>query len=144
MLHPVADRRAARPREPRERARRGAWDDHVGLLRLAALEDARALHHERTGLSSESPGDAFEPDERRRSVTAVHHEVFDVALALDVTGERLDDAGARELREILTLAIRLLVPALDRETRVGGLLHGVDDPGEDWRTSVPLLRYVRS
>src|SRR6185437_15340275 len=117
MLHPVADRRAARPREPRERARRGAWDDHVGLLRLAALEDARPLHHERTGLSSESPGDAFEPDERRRSVT----------------GERLDDAGARELREILTLAIRLLVPALDRETRVGGLLHGVEDPGEDWR-----------
>jgi hypothetical protein len=32
--------------------------------------------------------DPLEPDERSRAVAAVHHQVFDMPLARDVTGER--------------------------------------------------------
>src|SRR4026208_1500660 len=81
------------------------------------------MSQERAIPAGDPPDDPLESDERRRPVAAVHHHVFDMTFAVDVAGERLVDARARHLREVLAFAVRLLVPALDAEPGVHGLLH---------------------
>jgi hypothetical protein len=70
-------------------SRSGTRDDGIGLLGLATLEYPGALQHEAARFTTDSSDDPLQSDERRRTVAAVHHEVFDPPLALDITGERL-------------------------------------------------------
>src|SRR5205814_1782012 len=106
----------------------GAGNDDVGFLRLPVLEYSGPLEHEAARLPGQLPDDALEPDEGGRAVAAVHHQVFDVPLARDVTRERPRDGGARQLGQVLTLAVRLLVPALDGESGVRNILHVSTSP----------------
>src|SRR6185436_1889018 len=75
-----------------------AGNHEVRLFRLAVLEHAGALEHKGPGLATDSPGDPFEADESGRAVAPVHHQVFDLALTLDVTREALGYRRARESR----------------------------------------------
>src|SRR5437660_9542226 len=81
----------------------GAGNDEVGLLRHAILEYARALEHEAARSPSKMADNPLEADERCRPVAAVHHQVFDMPLARDITGKSLCDSGPSELWQVLTL-----------------------------------------
>ena len=63
---------------------------------MAALELPKAFEDKGTRPTTDASDDSLEADERSGAVTAVHHEVFDLALALDVTGEDLGYRGASE------------------------------------------------
>src|SRR4051794_17577236 len=109
--------------ETPEFASPGTGDDGVRLLRLAVFEDARPLEDKAAVAASNPSGESLESDEGRRAVAAVDHQVFDMPLAVDLAGERLHHRRARHLRQILAFAVGLLVPALDGEPCVRGLLH---------------------
>src|SRR5438128_3308821 len=116
MFSPVPNSRCALPAQAPKLSRSGARDDGIGLLRHAALEYSRALEHQAARFSCNLPDDPLEADERGRAVAAVHHQVFDMPLARDVAGEVLGDGGPSQLGQVLALAVRLLVPALDGES----------------------------
>src|SRR5262249_4756536 len=78
------------------------------------------LEDEGTGPAADSSHDALEADERGRAVAAVHHQVLDPSLRLDVAGEILRDAGARQPRA-LPFTVGFLLPGLDGEASIGGL-----------------------
>src|SRR5262245_52734622 len=123
MLGSVSNGGCAVALEAVEFPRRGAGDYRVGLLRLAVLENAGALEHEAAGLAGDSSDDSLESDEGRRTVTAVHHEVFDLSLPFDIAGVALGDAGPGQLRQVRALAIGFFIPALDRESSIRSVLH---------------------
>src|SRR4051812_38458153 len=98
MLCPVAKGSTSFANQPHQIARGGTRYDNVGLLRLATLEYARALEHEGAVFLSEFAGESFESHERCRAVGAIHHEILERALSLEISRVRLADAGARHLR----------------------------------------------
>src|SRR4051812_16719194 len=77
----MADRRGTLAAETTEFARPRTGDDRVRFLRLAVLENARALQHEAAAPAADPPGDPLESDEGGCPVAAVHHHVLDVTLA---------------------------------------------------------------
>src|SRR5512142_2053494 len=109
--------------QPAQLSGRRAGDDGVRLLSLAVLEHAGALQHERAGPGADASDESLEPDERRRAVAAVHHQVLDLSFTLDVAGEALGHARARQFRLVLTFVVGLFVPSLDGEPCIRGLLH---------------------
>src|SRR5690242_9021232 len=123
VLHAVPNRRGAFASETVQFSGGGARHYGIGLLCLAVLEYPGALEHKRAFLSPDASGDPLEPDERRRPVAAVHHEVVDLPFPVDVAGEGLLHGGPRELRKIGALAVGLFIPALDGEPGIRGLLH---------------------
>src|SRR6185503_2315674 len=135
MLEPVADGGAAVPAQALQLAGAGTRHDGVALFRLPALEHTGALEHEAARPPIEASDDALETHERRRAVAPVHHQVLDVALALETAGERLRDARARQLGSVLPLTVGLLVPCLDGELGGDGLHDGVSLMG--WARGVP-------
>src|SRR6476619_6062552 len=123
VLHPVADGGRAIALKAAEFSGRGSSDDRIRLLRLATLEDARALKDNAPRPATDLPDDAFEADERRRAIVAVHHEVLDLPFPVDVAGERPGDAGSTQSWQVLALAVGFFLPALDREAGVRGPFH---------------------
>src|SRR5439155_23962713 len=123
MLNPVPNSRRALAAQATKLSGSGARDDGIGLLRHAVLEHSSALEHKAARLPCNVPDDPLEADERGRAVAAVHHQVLDMALARDITGERLRDGGPSQLWLVLALTVGLLVPALDRESGVRNDLH---------------------
>src|SRR5258706_9870129 len=123
MLSPVPNTRGALAAERAKLSRGGARDDEIGLLRHAVLEYSSTLKDEAARLPCDVPDDTLKPDERGRAVAAVHHQVFDMPLAHDIAGERLCDRGPSQLWQVLSLTLRLLVPALDGESGVRDALH---------------------
>src|SRR6266699_5528759 len=101
----------------------GPRDNRVGLLCLAVFEHAEALEHKGAALGADSSHESLEPDKRCRAVAAVHHQVFDLSLALDLSSEGLGDAGPSEFWQVLALTIGLFIPGLDGESRIRGVLH---------------------
>src|SRR6266567_5347249 len=123
MLRPVANSRRAFAAQASKLSCTGPRDDEIRLLRRAALEHSSALQHKAARLPCQVPDDPLEADERGRAVAAVHHQVFDMRLALDIAGERLGDGGSSQLWHVLALTIGFLVPALDGESGVRNVLH---------------------
>src|SRR5438270_13358190 len=123
MLSPVPNSRRALAAQAPKLSRAGASDDDIGLLRRAVLEYSSTLEHEAARFACNVPDDALEANERGRAVAAVHHQVFDLPLARDIAGERLCDGGPSQLWQVLSFAIRLLIPALDGESGVRNVLH---------------------
>src|SRR5690348_3578984 len=123
MFHAVADGGVTLAAEALEVSGRRAGNDGVGLLRLAVLEYAGPLEHEGAALGADFSHHPFQTDERRRAVAAVHHQILHLCVAFDVAGVRFGDAGPGELGLTLSLAVGFLVPALDRNPRIGRLLH---------------------
>src|SRR6266566_5583470 len=124
MLRPVANSRRAFAAQASKLSCTGPRDDEIRLLRRAALEHSSALEHKAARFPCNVPDDPLEADERGRAVAAVHHQVFDVPLTRDIAGKGLRDGGPSQFRQVLALAIRLLVPALDGESGVRNVLHG--------------------
>jgi hypothetical protein len=124
MLCPVPNRRAALATETPKLASAGARDDGIGLLRQAVLECPSALQHEAARFPGNLADNALQADERRRAVASIHHQVFDLAFARNVAGERLGDGRSSQLWQVLTLTIGLLVSGPDSESGVGNVLHG--------------------
>src|SRR5436190_20397241 len=110
MLVAVPHGRRSLAAEAAKLSRCGARDDGIGFLRLSDLECADALEYERTCFTGDSPDHPFEADERGRSVSAVHHQVFDVSVAFEIDGEGFRDGGSSQLREVRAFPLRLLVP----------------------------------
>src|SRR5882762_1177104 len=123
VLGTVPDRGTAIAPESAQIPGRRARDDGIGLLRLAALEYPCALQYKSAGLAIDSSGESLEPDEARRAVAAVHHEVLNLPFPLEITGESLGDAGPCKFWEVRALAVRLFIPALDGEPSIRALLH---------------------
>src|SRR5713101_6924296 len=123
MLSPMPNSRRALAAQAPKLSRAGARDYEIGLLRHAVLEYSSALKHEAARFPCNVPDDPLEADERGRAVAAVHHQVFDMPLARDITRERLCDGGPSQLWYVLALTIGLLVPALDGESGVRNVLH---------------------
>src|SRR6266480_6778219 len=123
MLRPVANSRRAFAAQASKLSCTGPRDDEIGLLRHAVLEYSSALEHEAARFPCNVPDDPLEADERGRAVAAVHHQVFDVPLTRDIAGKGFRDGGPSQFRQVLALAIRLLVPALDGESGVRNVLH---------------------
>src|SRR6476646_8253974 len=123
VLHPMSDRRVAFALEATQISCRGSWDHCVGLLRLSIFERADSLKCEAAALVADATDDAFDADERRSAVGAVHHCVLDVSFAFDVTSEGFGNTRSRQLRLVRAFAVWLLIPALDRKTRFGGFFH---------------------
>src|SRR6266704_3763288 len=123
MLSPVPNSRRALAAQAPKLSHAGARDDEIGFLRHAVLEYSSALEHEAACFPCNVSDDPLEADERGRAVAAVHHQVFDVPLARDIAGKGLRDGGPSQFRQVLALAIRLLVPALDGESGVRNVLH---------------------
>src|SRR5688572_20739404 len=97
MLSSVPNSRRALATQALKLSRAGARDDEIGLLRHAVLEYSSALEHEAARFPCNVRDDPLEADERGRAVAAVHHQVFDMALARDIAGEGLCDGGPSEL-----------------------------------------------
>src|SRR5882724_883304 len=97
MLSPVPNSRRALAAQAPKVSRARAGDDEVGLLGHAVLEYSSAVEHEAARFPCNLPDDPLEADERGRAVAAVHHQVFDMPLARDITAERLCDGGPRQL-----------------------------------------------
>ena len=93
MLTPVPNSRRALASQASKLSCAGASNDEIGLLRHAVLECSSALEHEAAHFPSNVSDDPLEADERSRAVAAVHHQVLDVPLALDITGKGLRDGG---------------------------------------------------
>src|ERR1700754_914784 len=132
MLSPVPDSGRALAAQAPKFSRAGARDNEIGLLRHAVLEDSSALEYEAARFPRNLPDDPLEADECGRAVAAVHHQVFDVALAREIAGEYFCDCGPSQLRYVLALTIRLLVPALDGESGVRNVLHISTSHGESF------------
>src|SRR5881396_1870113 len=97
MLSPVPNsRRALAAQAPKLSCAR-ARNDGIGLLRHAVLEYSSALEHKAARFPCNVPDDPLEADERGRAVAAVHHQVLDMAIARDITSERLRDGGPSQL-----------------------------------------------
>src|SRR5260370_14720357 len=94
MLHAVHDRRFALTAQATKLSRPRAGNHGIRLLGDPTLEHAGALEDETPRLPGEPPGDALHADECGRAIWAVHHQVFHVALALDIAGECLRDSGS--------------------------------------------------
>src|SRR6266566_4350822 len=124
MLSPVPNRRRALAPQASKRSGAGARNDVIRLLRDAVLEYSSALEHEAAHFPCNVSDDPLEADERGRAVAAVHHQVFRMPLARDIAGKGFRDGGPSQFRQVLALAIRLLVPALDGESGVRNVLHG--------------------
>src|SRR5688572_23818489 len=103
MLRPVANGRLALAAQASKFSCAGASNDDIGLLRYTVLEYSSALKHKAARLPSKMPDDALEADERGRTVDAVHHQVFDMPLALEIAGERLGHGGSSQLWQVLAL-----------------------------------------
>src|SRR6185312_8471924 len=82
-----------------------ALDDGEAALGLGAVEAAPRLHHEAARAPAEAPHEALQPDEVGRLVLAVAHQPLHRPVALEVSGEALADARARQLRVALELFI---------------------------------------
>src|SRR5574341_297780 len=123
MLSPVPHSRRALAAQAPKLAGAGARDHGIGLPRHVVLEYPSALEHEAARFPGNVPDDSLEADERGRAVAPVHHQVFDMPLAGNIAGERLCDGGSSQLWEVLTLTIRLLVPAPDGESGVRNVVH---------------------
>src|SRR5678815_4281629 len=123
MLHAVPHRRRSLTAQRAKLSSARARNDDVGLRRHAILERARTLKHEAARFSCNLPDDPLEADERGRAIAAVHHQVCDVPLAREVTGESHFDSGPRELWKVLAFAIGLFVPILDGESGIRDVLH---------------------
>src|SRR5690349_11492522 len=130
MLHAVTDARGALAAQALQLACRRTGNDAVRFLRLAVLEDASSLHNEAPAPAADRSDDALQSDEGCRAIAPIHHEVFDVRVARDVTGITLGDTRARELRLTRAFMVRLFVPALDRELGIRLLFHAVRPPNE--------------
>lgn len=92
MLRAVPNGGYAVAQEAAEFPSRRAGDYGIGLLRLPVLEHASALEHEGAGLAGDSSHDSLESDEGRRTIAAIHHQVFDLPLPFDIAGVALGDA----------------------------------------------------
>src|SRR5438876_12140103 len=103
--------------------RAGATGDEVGPLRHALLESSSVLEHKAARFPCNVSDDPLEADERGRAVAAVHHQVFDMPLARAIAGKGFRDGGPCQFWQVLALAIRLLVPALDGESGFRNLHH---------------------
>src|SRR5713101_5334853 len=123
MLHAMPDRRLALTAQVTKLSRAGAGNYRIGLLGDPTLEHAGTLEYETPRLPGESSGDALQADERGGAIQAVHHQVFHVALALDIAGEGLRDPGSGQLRDVRAFTVRLLVPILDGKLGVRAFLH---------------------
>jgi len=97
MLSPVANSRLALAAQASKLSCAGARNDDIGLLRHTVLEYSSALEYKAARLPAKVPDDPLEADECGRAVDAVHHQVFDMPLALDIAGERLCDGGSSQL-----------------------------------------------
>src|SRR5262249_48349793 len=87
VLGPVPKGGVALTAETLKLSASGSGDHRIALLRLPALEYPGALQHEAAALAGNASDNPLEPDERCRAVGAVHHEVFDLTLPLDVAAE---------------------------------------------------------
>ena len=96
MLSPVPNSRPALAAQALKLSGAGARDDEIGLLRHAVLEYSSALEHEAARFPCNVPDDSLEADERGRAIAPVHHQVFDMPVACNITGERLRDGGSVE------------------------------------------------
>src|SRR5882724_7415096 len=130
MLGPVSNGRGALAAQAPKLSRTGTRDNEIGLLRHAVLEYSSALEDKAARFPCDVPDDPLKADECGRAVAAVHHQVFDMPLAGEIAGERLCDGGPSQLWQVLALAIRLLVPALDGESGVRDVLHVSTSPGD--------------
>src|SRR2546428_9798929 len=110
MLGPMPNSRRALAAQAPKLSRAGARDYEIGLLRHAVLEYSSALQHEAARFPCNVSDDPLEADERGRAVAAVHHQVFDVPLTPAIAGKGFRDGGPSQLRQVLLLAIRRLVP----------------------------------
>src|SRR5262245_55776071 len=86
MLRAMSDSGFALTLQALQLTGRGAGNHEVGLLRLAVLEHPGPLEHKGTALPNHPSNDSFQSDESRRTVAAVHHEVFDLSFSFDITG----------------------------------------------------------
>ena len=93
MFSPVPNSRRALAAQAPKLSRAGVRDYDIGLFRHAVLEYSSALKDEAARFPCHLPDDPLEAHERGRAVAAVHHQVFDMPLARDIAGERLDDGG---------------------------------------------------
>src|SRR5678816_4649338 len=84
MLHPVSHGSRALATKSAQISRRRAGDYGVRLFRQPALESTGAFHDERTASLADPRRDPFQADESRRPVGPVHHQILDLAYALDV------------------------------------------------------------
>src|SRR5258705_1028755 len=123
MLHAVPNGGVAVAQATLQVSSRGAGDNGIGLLRLAAFEYASALENEATGLAVDSSNDPLETDEGRRAVAAIHHQVLDLPLPFDIASVGLGDAGPTESWLVLALTIGRFIPLLDGEPSIRDLLH---------------------
>src|SRR5437667_10347973 len=112
MLTPVPNSRGALAAQACKLSRAGARNDEIRFLRHAVLEYSSALQHTAARLACKVPDDPPEADERGRAVAAVHHQVFDMPLALDLTGERACDGGPSQPWDVLGRTVRPLGHAL--------------------------------
>src|SRR6266849_446865 len=103
MLHSVANSRLALATQASKLSCAGAENDDIGLFRHAVLEYSSALQHKAARFPCKVPDDPLEADERGRAVAAVHHQVLDMPLTLDIAGERLCDGRSSQLCEVLAL-----------------------------------------
>src|SRR2546422_3947158 len=123
MLHAVPDRRLALTAQATKLSRPGAGNHRIRLLGDPIFEHAGTLEYETPRLPGEPSGYALQADERGGAIRAVHHQVFHVALALDVVGEGLRDPGSGQLRHVRAFTVRLFVPILDGKLGVRAFLH---------------------
>src|SRR5881396_3060403 len=123
MLSPVPNSRRAFAAQASKLSCPGPRDDEIRLLRRAALEYSSALEHKAARFPCNVPDDPLEANERGRAVAAVHHQVFDMPLARDISGKCLCHGGPSQLWQVLALTISFLVPALDGESGVRNVLH---------------------
>src|SRR5438876_2522373 len=123
MLSPVPDCRRALAAQASKLSRAGARNDRIGFLRHAVLEHSTALEHEAARFPRKAPDDSLEADERGRAVAAVHHQVLNVPLAVDIAGERFCDGGSRQLWLVVSFAVGFLVPAFSGESAMRDVFH---------------------
>src|SRR5207249_2063435 len=105
MLRAVPNGGAAVAQKALQLSSCGAGDNGIGLLRLPAFEYASALEHEGAGLAADSSDDQLEAYEGSRAVAAIHHEVLDLPLPVDIASVGLGDARPSEFWLVLALTI---------------------------------------
>src|SRR5258705_1203231 len=113
MLHAVPNGGVAVAQETLQISSCGTGDNGIGLLRLSAFQYASALEHEGPGLAADSPNDALEAYEGRRAVAAIHHQVLDLPVPLDIASVGFADAGPTESWLVLGPTLGRLIRPLD-------------------------------